>query len=132
MSKVVDTLGLVEGAVAAVMGRVLPPPLAAADPAVRRSQYTDFQSNVALALARQAGRAPRDLADAILGALEGGSVTAELSGPGFLNLTLSDALLWSQVAARLADERLGVGTPMSGTRTVIDYSAPSPVHQSNL
>ncbi|HEX4791303.1 MAG TPA: arginine--tRNA ligase, partial [Actinospica sp.] len=50
---------------------------------------------------------------------------AQLSGPGFLNLTLTDAALWSVAAARLADERLGVGSPLAGTRTVVDYSGPN-------
>lgn len=125
MSEVVGTLGLVEGVVAAAMGRVLPQPLAAADPVVRRSEHADFQSNVALALAKRAQRAPRELAAAILSALKGEAVSAELSGPGFLNLTVSDAVLWSQVSARLADERLGVGAPLAGVRTVVDYSAPN-------
>jgi arginyl-tRNA synthetase len=125
VSEVVGTLGLVEGVVAAAMGRVLPQPLAAADPIVRRSEHADFQSNVALDLAKRAQRAPRELAVAILGALEGEAVSAELSGPGFLNLTVSDAVLWSQVSARLADERLGVGAPLAGVRTVVDYSAPN-------
>ena len=48
-----------------------------------------------------------------------------MSGPGFLNITVSDQAVWGQVAARLASPRLGVGNPEDGRRTVIDYSAPN-------
>jgi len=48
-----------------------------------------------------------------------------VSGPGFLNLTLADSVLWQQVAARLASPRLGIGSPQQGRRTVVDYSGPN-------
>jgi Arginyl tRNA synthetase N terminal domain len=58
----VATRNLVEAAVSAAMARVLPAELAGADPLVRRSEHADFQSNVALALAKPSGRKPLDLA----------------------------------------------------------------------
>jgi arginyl-tRNA synthetase len=111
-------------AVSAAMRATLPAELADADPLVRRSDHADYQSNVSLSLAKKAGRKPRDLAEAISGALDGGLAT-EISGPGFINLSVSDDVVWRQVAARLADDRLGVGTPELGRRTVIDYSGPN-------
>uniref|UniRef100_UPI00389A363F arginine--tRNA ligase n=1 Tax=Saccharothrix syringae TaxID=103733 RepID=UPI00389A363F len=103
--------------------------LAGANPVVRRSEHADFQSNAALALARRVGAGPRDLAADIAAALDGEAdgpiASAVPSGPGFLNLTVAQDALWAQVAARLADPRLGVGTPERGRRTVIDYSAPN-------
>ncbi len=109
-------------AVTRAMHATLPAELADADPLVRRSDHADFQSNVSLSLAKKAGRKPRELAEQL--AAELGS-SAEISGPGFINLTVSDESVWRQVAARLADERLGVGTPELGRRTVIDYSGPN-------
>lgn len=50
---------------------------------------------------------------------------AAVSGPGFVNVTVSDAALWQQVAAGPASPRLGIGTPELGRRTVIDYSCPN-------
>lgn len=123
----VDVRSLQEAAVdavAAAMGAVLPGELAGADPLVRRSEHADFQSNVSLSLAKRAGRKPRELAEALAGAVEG-TLDVEVSGPGFLNLTVADDAVWRQVAARLADDRLGVGLPRLGQRTVVDYSAPN-------
>ncbi|WP_034271279.1 arginine--tRNA ligase [Haloechinothrix halophila] len=104
------------------------PELAGADPVVRRSEHADFQSNAALALAKRARTKPAELADALTGALaddRGPIAHVEVSGPGFLNITVPDQLIWDQVADRLASPRLGVGTPHDGQRTVIDYSAPN-------
>ncbi|MFE2723262.1 arginine--tRNA ligase [Kitasatospora sp. NPDC059327] len=125
MTEVIAVIGLAEHAVSAAMARVLPPELSERDPLVRPSEHADFQSNAALSLAKRAGLPPQALARQLLGELDGGAISATLSGPGFLNLTVADSRLWAQVEARLAGERLGVGLPLAGTRTVIDYSAPN-------
>ena len=125
MTEVLAAKNLAEDVVSAAMVRVLPSSLSRRDPVVRPSEHADFQSNVALSLAKQAGTTPLALAQSLQQQLVGGPLAASLSGPGFLNLTLSDAALWGQVAARLADARLGIGSPWAGTRTVIDYSAPN-------
>ncbi|WP_051055850.1 MULTISPECIES: arginine--tRNA ligase [Kitasatospora] len=118
-------MGLAERAVREAMARVLPEDLSGRDALVRPSEHADFQSNVGLALAKEAGRPPRDLAEALRSELAAGPFAADVSGPGFLNLRLADRLLWAQVTARLAAPRLGVGLPLAGSRTVIDYSAPN-------
>ena len=46
------------------------PEYAAADPVIRPSSFADYQSNVALPLARQLGRPPRDIAADIIGHLD--------------------------------------------------------------
>ncbi|KOX34873.1 arginine--tRNA ligase [Saccharothrix sp. NRRL B-16348] len=103
--------------------------LAGADPVVRRSDRADFQCNAPLALAKRVGVRPGDLAADIVAGLDvdGDAVIAsvERSGPGFLNVTVADSAVWEQVAARLADARLGVGASESGHRVVVDYSAPN-------
>ncbi|MFE4516232.1 arginine--tRNA ligase [Kitasatospora sp. NPDC056783] len=125
MTEVVAAISLAEQAVSAAMARALPPELSERDPLVRSSEHADFQSNVALSLAKQAGLPPQNLARALQGELAGGPVSSTLSGPGFLNLTVADSQLWAQVEARLADHRLGIGLPLAGARTVVDYSAPN-------
>jgi arginyl-tRNA synthetase len=132
MPQAAGAKALVDAAMAQAVRRVLPPELAAADPLVRRSDHADYQSNAALGLAGAAGLPPRQLAASLLEALRtaGGEAAGvfadvEIAGPGFLNLTLADAALWSVLAARLADPRLGVGSPLAGTRTVVDYSGPN-------
>ncbi|RCW42862.1 arginyl-tRNA synthetase [Halopolyspora algeriensis] len=105
------------------------PELAGSDPVVRRSDHADFQSNAALALAKHARTNPLELAESLTAALDRHEhdpiAHVELSGPGFLNLTVPDHAIWGQLAARLASPRLGVGAPDEGLRTVIDYSAPN-------
>ena len=99
---------------------------ATVDPAVRRSQYADFQSGAALPLARRLGRAPRDLAAAALaGADLAGVATAEVSGPGFVNLTLADEWIAAGANELSGDPRLGVPRTSTPERVVVDYSAPN-------
>ena len=126
--EVPSLISQVEAAVSGAIDRVLPE-LAGADPVVRRSEHADFQSNAALALAKRARIRPADLAATVSDALrtDTGTPLAEVtvSGPGFLNLALTDPAIWQQVAGRLAGPRLGIGRPERGRRTVIDYSAPN-------
>ncbi|HET9168940.1 MAG TPA: arginine--tRNA ligase [Actinospica sp.] len=131
MSEVLGAKAQVDAAMARAMARVLPVGLAAGDPLVRRSDRADYQSNAALGLARRTGTAPRELAQQLLSALDA-DLHAELSGPGFLNLTLPDAALWTVLAERLADARMGVGTPVRGTRTLVDYSGPNIAKQLHV
>jgi arginyl-tRNA synthetase len=117
----------VETAVQAAMAKVLPAEFATTDPLVRRSDRADYQANAALSLAKRVGRNPRELAADLAAAL--GDVpwlaNVEVSGPGFLNITLTDAALTGRLAARHADERLGVPFSQEGQTAVIDYSAPN-------
>lgn len=113
---------LVSAAIESAFGREL----RGADPVLRPSQYADVQVNAALALAKRLGLPPRQVAERIVEHLDVAAVCSgvEISGPGFLNLTLSDAWVGAQATALAADPRLGV--PVEEPRTVaIDYSAPN-------
>jgi arginyl-tRNA synthetase len=103
------------------------PDLADADPLVRRSEHADFQSDAALGMARRAGQPPRAVAERLAPAVTAAAGAlldrVDVSGPGFLNLTVTDPALWQRVEARLASPRLGIGRPQAGRRTVVDYSA---------
>ncbi|WP_308017172.1 arginine--tRNA ligase [Nocardia rosealba] len=104
------------------------PEVTDADPVVRRSDRADFQSNAALPLAKRLGMAPAQLGSVIAADVERADnaiADVQVSGPGFLNITLTDSAIWESVAARLADDRLGVPTTEEGRRVVIDYSAPN-------
>ena len=98
----------------------------AVDPAVRRSQHADFQSGAALPLARRLGRPPRDIAADVAGRAElAGVATAEVSGPGFLNLTVADDMIATAVSGLMSGARLGVARTGRPETVVIDYSAPN-------
>jgi arginyl-tRNA synthetase len=98
-----------------------------ADPTLRPSERADFQANGALALAKQVGRPPRDVAEDVAAAVSVGGMCAvvEVSGPGFINLTLSDSFVADELRTLSADTRLGVEPAAHPETVVIDYSAPN-------
>ncbi len=100
---------------------------ASIDPVVRPSERADAQVNGALALAKQVGRPPRELAQAVVatGALELLCSDAEVAGPGFINLTLRPRFVAGLVGAAALDARAGVTLDPSPERIVVDYSAPN-------
>jgi len=115
--------GLVQAALTAELGEAY----AAADPLIRPSQFADYQSNVALSLARRLGRPPREVAEQVAAGLAGAAAVddAQVSGPGFINITLRDGWIAEQAAGQLADPRLGVTPAEPARRVVVDYSGPN-------
>ncbi|MEV5388137.1 arginine--tRNA ligase [Streptomyces sp. NPDC052721] len=105
------------------------PQAAGADPLLRRSDRADFQANGILALAKKAKANPRELAAQVVSRVVTGDVIedVEVSGPGFLNITIADKAITGNLAARYADEtgRLGVPYAERPGTTVIDYAQPN-------
>ncbi|MFE6223580.1 MULTISPECIES: arginine--tRNA ligase [unclassified Streptomyces] len=103
------------------------PEAGSADPLLRRSDRADFQANGILALAKQLKGNPRELATKVVDAIPANDVLREIevSGPGFLNITVSDAAIVRTLAARAADARLGVPLNEAAGTTVIDYAQPN-------
>jgi arginyl-tRNA synthetase len=97
------------------------------DPTIRPSDHADLQADGVIALAKARRTNPRALAADVAAQLPPDDLLAacDVAGPGFLNLTVTDAALLDQVTRRLADPRLGVAEPETGTHTVIDYSQPN-------
>jgi arginyl-tRNA synthetase len=105
------------------------PEAGSADPLLRRSDRADYQANGMLALAKKAGANPRELAAQVVSRVVTGDVIAdvEVSGPGFLNVTVADGAIVRNLAARYADDtgRLGVPFAAQPGTTVIDYAQPN-------
>ncbi|MEU6529019.1 arginine--tRNA ligase [Streptomyces sp. NPDC046928] len=98
------------------------------DPLLRRSDRADYQANGILALAKKAKSNPRELAGQVVAGITTGDVIqdVEVSGPGFLNITLADRAITENLAARYADgDRLGVAPKAGPGVTVIDYAQPN-------
>ncbi|MFG1668218.1 arginine--tRNA ligase [Streptomyces sp. Y7] len=98
------------------------------DPLLRRSERADFQANGILALAKKAKANPRELATQVVSNITTGDVIKdiEVSGPGFLNITVADRAITENLAARHADgERLGVPLKENAGITVVDYAQPN-------
>ena len=98
-----------------------------ADPVIRPSSFADFQSNAALPLAKKLGRPPRDIAAEIVSHLDlaGVAEPPEVSGPGFINLTLTSEWIATQASGQLADPRLDTPAASPERRIVVEYSSPN-------
>jgi len=96
-------------------------------------KFGDYQFNGAMALARQLGEKPRDVAQKLADALDIADLCAapEIAGPGFLNLRLSTAFLNAYLGevppADPAEEydRLGIAPAERIDRVVVDMSSPN-------
>jgi arginyl-tRNA synthetase len=100
---------------------------ASADPLIRPSAFADFQSNAALPLAKKLGKAPRAIADEIVGRLEVGDICEPptVSGPGFVNLSLRDSWIAQAATGVLADPRLGTPVAADPKTVIVEYSSPN-------
>ena len=128
MASVTSLSDSVHQRLAAALSAALPQ-AGSADPLLRRSDRADFQVNGILALAKKEKANPRELATQVVSGVESGELIkdVEVSGPGFLNITLTDSAITRNLAARYADDtgRLGVPhTEQPGT-TVVDYAQPN-------
>ncbi|MGY0235057.1 arginine--tRNA ligase [Longispora urticae] len=119
-------LSVIEQHVRVAVAGALDVDAALVDPMIRRSDYGDLQVNGVLALARKLGHDPRTAASTVADLLgrEESIEASEVSGPGFVNLTVSGSALWQRVSVLARDPRLGVPSAEGGT-AVVDYSQPN-------
>lgn len=94
----------------------------------KNADFGDFQINGVMGAAKQAKQNPRELAQKVADALSGSSVieSAEVAGPGFINLRFAPAFLSDGLSKALADTaRLGVDEAEHKQTVIIDYSSPN-------
>jgi len=92
----------------------------------------DFSTNVAMVLAKELGRNPRELAVDLVGKLEGNKKLIELvekiepAGPGFINFWIKDEVLIKKIDEALeTKEKLGDSDFMKGKKILVEYSSPN-------
>ncbi|MEW2253380.1 arginine--tRNA ligase [Streptomyces sp. NPDC006975] len=128
MASVTSLTASVHQRLASALSAALPE-AAGADPLLRRSDRADYQANGILALAKKAKANPRELAAQVVTQVTTGDVIkdVEVSGPGFLNVTVTDRAITENLAARAADTdgRLGVPHAEHPGTTVVDYAQPN-------
>jgi arginyl-tRNA synthetase len=111
--------------------RAAPPPVELQRP--KLPEHGDLASPVALAMARELGQPPRQVAERIaqrlreLPAAAGLLAAVEVAGPGFINLRLDSAA--KQAVARvvlLEGSRFGHGPDGQGRRAVVEFVSANP------
>ena len=103
-------------------------------PAVRRSQHADFQADGALAVGRKLGISPREAAERVLRQADLSDLCSrvEVTGPGFISLTLADEVLGGLVAEIAGDDRLGSPLTDAPETVTVDYSAPNAAKEMHV
>jgi len=100
--------------------------ISGADPVLRPSDRSDYQANGVMALAKQVGKPPREMAELVVAGLDVADIaTVEIAGPGFLNLNLTTQVFNTQLRELSNDPRLGLEKTSAPKTVVIDYSAPN-------
>ena len=91
--------------------------------------HGDFASNLAMQLAKPAGRKPRDIAEALIAALPASESVREvnIAGPGFINFFASEASL-SDVVRRVLDdgEQFGLSNLGQGQSIQVEFVSANP------
>ncbi len=95
----------------------------------RDSSHGDVSTNAAMVLAKSAGLAPRKLAEMICAKLAGDAdvASAEIAGPGFINLKLKPAI-WPRFLTAVVDlkEKFGQSALGQGEKVNVEYVSANP------
>ena len=93
----------------------------------KNAEHGDFQINGVMGAAKKAKQNPRELAQKVAEALADNAVieSAEVAGPGFINLRLRPEFLAQNIQTALSDARFGVAKTDKPQTVVIDYSSPN-------
>ena len=95
----------------------------------RDPSHGDFASNLAMMLAKPAGKSPRDIAQLLIDALPENNDIREvaIAGPGFINFFQNDAAASSVVATVLEQgKKFGTSNKGAGQRWQVEYVSANP------
>ena len=101
----------------------------------RNPEHGDYATNIALQLGKKVGVAPRDLANELAEKLaaDPGVASAEVAGPGFINIRLDSGAQGSLVASVLElGDAYGHGDAMRGRRVNLEFVSANPTGPIHL
>jgi len=125
-----DAIARLRSALETALVKAFGPELVGTDPMLvpaSNPKFGDYQANVALSLAKQWGKPPREVASAIVAALaiEDFCEPPTIAGPGFINLTLKADYLLGQLRSSQGSDRLGIDPVAQPQRILVDFSSPN-------
>ena len=93
----------------------------------REAAHGDMATNAAMVLAKAAEMKPRDLAELLVDALLQSNLveTAEIAGPGFVNLRL-DKAAWHQLVPHILNSGEAFGDGEGGDKVNVEYVSANP------
>ncbi len=95
----------------------------------KRAEHGDLATNVAMTLTKKLGKPPRAIAEALVKGLEGDDVvkSAEIAGPGFVNLRVHPRALHEELRAILrAGPGYGRAPSATGERINLEFVSANP------
>ncbi len=95
----------------------------------RDPRHGDFATNVAMRLAKAAGKNPRDLAAEIIAALGDNELISkvDVAGPGFINFVVSDRAFHDEIVAIAEEgEAYGHGTAKTEPKILLEFVSANP------
>ncbi|HVO86311.1 MAG TPA: arginine--tRNA ligase [Candidatus Binatia bacterium] len=92
-------------------------------------KFGDYSTNVAMQLAGQLEKSPKEIADSVVGKLNdsGQFEKVEVAGPGFINITLKN-----EVIAKAAQAATDVQRPLAGQEILVEFGDPNPFKEMHV